>query len=131
MSILTNVFYGTHNPMDQFGNNTTPEYEKLFKELSVLQSQLREMGVPDKLIGKLESTENAIMALEMERMFRFAVAYGASATRIDTKINSTLLNGNRHSRLTEQKFQMPRCNQGLQCRCSQLSTNTMQAKSLC
>ena len=45
MSILTNVFYGTHNPMDQFGNNTTPEYEKLFKELSVLQSQLREMGV--------------------------------------------------------------------------------------
>ena len=50
MSILTNVFYGTHNPMDQFGNNTTPEYEKLFKELSVLQSQLREMGVPDKLI---------------------------------------------------------------------------------
>lgn len=44
MSILTNVFYGTHNPMDQFGNNTTPEYEKLFKELSVLQSQLREMG---------------------------------------------------------------------------------------
>ena len=46
MSILTNVFYGTHNPMDQFGNNTTPEYEKLFKELSVLQSQLREMGVP-------------------------------------------------------------------------------------
>ena len=77
MSILTNVFYGTHNPMDQFGNNTTPEYEKLFKELSVLQSQLREMGVPDKLIGKLESTENAIMALEMERMSRFAVAYGA------------------------------------------------------
>lgn len=77
MSILTNIFYGTHNPMDQFGNNTTPEYEKLFKELSVLQSQLREMGVPDKLIGKLESTENGIMALEMDRMFRFAVAYGA------------------------------------------------------
>ena len=77
MSILTNVFYGTHNPMDQFGNNTTPEYEKLFKELSVLQSQLREMGVPDKLI----STENAIMALEMERMFRFAVAYGAHLQR--------------------------------------------------
>ena len=51
MSILTNVFYGTHNPMDQFGNNTTPEYEKLFKELSVLQSQLREMGVPDKLLS--------------------------------------------------------------------------------
>lgn len=22
MSILTNVFYGTHNPMDQFGNNS-------------------------------------------------------------------------------------------------------------
>ena len=81
MSILTNVFYGTHNPMDQFGTNTTPEYEKLFKELSVLQSQLREMGVPDKLIGKLESTENAIMALEMERMFRFAVAYGAHLQR--------------------------------------------------
>ena len=100
MSILTNVFYGTHNPMDQFGNNTTPEYEKLFKELSVLQSQLREMGVPDKLIGKLESTENAIMALEMER-------------------------------LTEQKFQMPRCKQGSQRRCRQLSINTMQAKSLC
>ena len=81
MSILTNVFYGTRNPVDQFGNNTSPEYEKLFKELSMLQSQLREMGVPDKLIGKLESTENAIMALEMERMFQFAVAYGAHLQR--------------------------------------------------
>lgn len=81
MSILKNIFYGISNPSDLLGYNTSSEYEQLYQELHALQKQLRGFGVSGELIEKLENKENAIMALEMERMFLFAVEYGAHLQR--------------------------------------------------
>ena len=38
-------------------------------------------GVPEELISALDKAENEILALEEERMFRFAIRYGAELQR--------------------------------------------------
>lgn len=51
--------------------------EKLCKTVE----NLRQYGVPEDLISALDKAENEILALEEERMFRFAIRYGAELQR--------------------------------------------------
>lgn len=51
------------------------------EKLCKIAENLRQYGVPEELISALDKAENEILALEEERMFSFAILYGAELQR--------------------------------------------------
>lgn len=51
------------------------------EKLCKIAETLRQYGVPEELISALDKAENEILALEEERMFRFAIRYRAELQR--------------------------------------------------
>lgn len=51
------------------------------EKLCKIVETLRQYGVPEELIFALDKAKNAILALEDERMFRFAIRYRAELQR--------------------------------------------------
>lgn len=81
MELLNRIFGGKEAPMHDFGSNESPEYEAAQRKLSECISKLKLNGISETLIFQLEAAENRIVALEIERMFCYAVAYGAKLQR--------------------------------------------------
>lgn len=51
------------------------------EKLCKIAETLRQYGVPEELISALDKAKNAILALEDERIFRFAIRYRAELQR--------------------------------------------------
>lgn len=81
MDMLQQLYCGRCIPASELGNNTSPEYDVALRHLGDIVDKLRQYGVPDDLLEDLDRAENALMALEEERMFRFAIIYGAKLQR--------------------------------------------------
>lgn len=81
MDILQQLYRGRCIPASELGSNTSTEYDMALKHLKDIVDKLRQYGVPDDLLEDLDRAENALMALEEERMFRFAMTYGAKLQR--------------------------------------------------
>lgn len=77
MELLHSLYCGKVAPAHDFGENTTPEYETAARQLSEIVSQLRAKGIAEELLLQLEAAESRIVALELERMFRYAISFGA------------------------------------------------------
>ena len=81
MDMLEKLHQGKCVPASEHGGNASCEYEAAVKKLCKIVENLRQYGVPEELISALEKAENEILALEEERMFRFAIRYGAKLQR--------------------------------------------------
>ena len=81
MDMLQNLYQGKCIPASEHGGNPSCEYESAVEKLYKIVENLRQYGVPEELISDLEKAENEILALEEERMFRFAIRYGAKLQR--------------------------------------------------
>ena len=81
MDMLQQLYRGRCIPASELGGNTSIEFDQASAELQRIIDKLREHGVPEDLLQKLDRAENAIMALEEERIFCFAAAYGARLQR--------------------------------------------------
>lgn len=81
MNILQKLFLGKCIPVSEHGGNSSCEYEVAVEKLCKIAENLRQYGVPEELISALDKAENEILALEEERMFRFAIRYRAELQR--------------------------------------------------
>lgn len=81
MNILQKLFQGKCIPVSEHGGNSSCEYEVAVEKLCKIAETLRQYGVPEELISALDKAENEILALEEERMFRFAIRYRAELQR--------------------------------------------------
>lgn len=81
MNILQKLFQGKCIPVSEHGGNSSCEYEVAVEKLCKIAENLRQYGVPEDLISALDKAENEILALEEERMFRFAIRYRAELQR--------------------------------------------------
>lgn len=81
MNILQKLFQGKCIPISEHGGNSSCEYEAAMEKLCKIVETLRQYGVPEELIFALDKAKNAILALEDERMFRFAIRYRAELQR--------------------------------------------------
>lgn len=81
MNILQKLFQGKCIPVSEHGGNSSCEYEVAVEKLCKIAENLRQYGVPEELISALDKAENEILALEEERVFRFAILYGAELQR--------------------------------------------------
>ena len=81
MDMLEKLYQGKCLPASEHGGNSSCEYEAAVEKLCKIVENLRQYGVPEELISALEKAENEILALEEERMFRFAIRYGAKLPR--------------------------------------------------
>lgn len=81
MNILQKLFQGKCIPVSEHGGNSYCEYEVAVEKLRKIAENLRQYDVPEELISALDKAENEILALEEERMFRFAIRYRAELQR--------------------------------------------------
>jgi len=81
MDMLQKLYQGKCIPASEHGGNLSCEYKAAVEKLCEIVENLRQYGVPDDLIAELEKAENSILALEEERMFQFAIRYGAKLQR--------------------------------------------------
>ena len=81
MNILQKLFQGKCIPVSEHGGNSSCEYEVAVEKLCKIAETLRQYDVPEELISALDKEENEILALEEERMFRFAIRYRAELQR--------------------------------------------------
>lgn len=81
MNILQKLFQGKCIPVSEHGGNSSCEYEEAVEKLCKIAETLRQYGVPEELISALDKAENEILALEEERMFRFAIRYRVELQR--------------------------------------------------
>lgn len=80
-SATQKLFQGKCIPVSEHGGNSSCEYEVAVEKLCKIAENLRQYGVPEELISALDKAENEILALEEERMFRFAIRYRAELQR--------------------------------------------------
>ena len=81
MDMLQKLYRGKCIPPSEHGGNLSCEYEAAVEKLCKIVENLRQYGVPEELLSALEKAENEILALEEERMFQFAIRYGAKLQR--------------------------------------------------
>ena len=81
MDILQQLFRGKCIPASELGGNTSQEYNEALERHKEIVEKMRSCGVPDELIQALDKAENELLALEEERIFCFAMKYGAKIQR--------------------------------------------------
>lgn len=118
MNILQKLFQGKCIPVSEHGGNSSCEYEVAVEKLCKIAENLRQYGVPEELISALDKAENEILALEEERMFRFAIRYRAELQRELMRFSSSVpapVQPARRSRCTQVCIPEEACGRSYSC----------------
>lgn len=79
--MLQQLYRGKCIPTTEHGGNLSSEYSKALQNYKDIIARIRSYGVPEEVLQALDKAENELMALEEERMFCFAIRYGAKLQR--------------------------------------------------
>ena len=79
--ILSDIYAGANAPMNRFCPDETPARAAALKELQHITEELRQAGISEDLLMRLEAAENRVKAIELEQTFCYAVGYGAALQR--------------------------------------------------
>ena len=81
MDMLQKLYQGKYVPTSELGRNASRQYSEALEKYQEIIGKVKSYGVPDELMQALDKVENELFALEEERIFCFAMKYGADLQR--------------------------------------------------